>query len=97
MSRLNWQFLRHRGPTDVITFQHGEIIVCPTIAAREATKRGVPVFHEMLLYAIHGWLHLRGHDDHCAKDAEVMATAQEALLKKLLKKQVAEQKSMSAK
>ena len=24
MARLNWQFLRHEGPTDVITFNHGE-------------------------------------------------------------------------
>lgn len=73
MSRLHRQFLGVPGTTDVITFElehdargrptAGEVVVCVPEARRQAARRGVRVEHELLLYALHGVLHLSGYDD----------------------------------
>ncbi len=68
---LNRQFLNHDYPTDVITFPlgeeggffHGEIVVSVDTAKAAAARLGWPVEHELLLYVIHGALHLVGYDD----------------------------------
>ncbi len=52
----------------------GEIVVSLGAARREARARRVPVAWEAVLYAIHGYLHLCGYDDHDAVDARLMAT-----------------------
>ena len=73
MSLLHRQFLKIDGPTDVLTFEiehdakgrvtHGEVIVCVPEARRQAKRHGTKVEHELLLYCVHGLLHLTGHDD----------------------------------
>lgn len=40
-----------------------EIIVCPSVAMREAEKRGLPYSREVVLYLVHGLLHAAGEDD----------------------------------
>lgn len=83
MARANACFLGHEGVTDVITFEHGEILVCPAVARAEAAARGLPFGRELLLYAVHGWLHLRGHDDHAPADRRRMHARQERLVRAL--------------
>jgi len=70
IARLNWQYLRHRGPADVLSFLldhsdglEGEVIVGAQTALRAAPHYGWPPHDELLLYVIHGTLHLVGHDD----------------------------------
>ncbi len=71
MHRLNLQYLQHDYPTDVLSFVleddarrfEGEIIISADYAAREAQTFGWSAQDEMLLYAIHGTLHLAGYDD----------------------------------
>lgn len=71
MHRLNRQYLQHDYPTDVLSFLleedddqlEGEIIISADYAAREAEHFGWKVQDEMLLYVIHGTLHLAGYDD----------------------------------
>ena len=71
MARLNEQFLQHAGPTDVITFDHrggqpglhGEIFICPEIASAQAKEFRTSLQEELVRYAVHGLLHLHGHDD----------------------------------
>jgi probable rRNA maturation factor len=70
LARLHAEFLDDPAPTDVITFagdpaqgQAGEICVSVDAAIREARVRRRPFAAELLLYAIHGWLHLAGYDD----------------------------------
>jgi probable rRNA maturation factor len=69
-ARLNWRYLRHRGPADVLSFVldesdglEGEVIVGAETALRTAPHYGWPPHNELLLYVIHGTLHLVGHDD----------------------------------
>ena len=41
----------------------GEIVLGADVAARVAAELGVPAGDELLLYVIHGALHLVGYDD----------------------------------
>lgn len=80
MAKLNQRYLNHPGSTDVITFQHGEIFICPAIAKEESQKRKISFSKEILLYAIHGWLHLRGFNDKTVIQSQRMEQHQHALL-----------------
>ena len=68
---LNVQYLQHDYATDVISFVleqaaghlEGEVIVSADMAATVAQEYGWPAQHELLLYVIHGTLHLVGYDD----------------------------------
>ncbi len=78
MTRLNEKFLRHAGPTDVITFDysnprpqtpspgrqlHGEIFACVDEAVLQARKFGTSWQSEVVRYIVHGVLHLLDFDD----------------------------------
>ena len=84
MATANWRFLQHEGPTDVITFHHGEILICADVARREAKARKLPVWRELLLYAVHGWLHLAGWDDQSDTLRASMEIEQERVMQSIL-------------
>lgn len=92
MAQLHEQYAGVPGTTDVLTFDladadsdtiEGDIIVCLDEAKRQATKRGHPIRHELLLYAVHGLLHLLGEDDHDQADYQRMHAREDALLEQL--------------
>lgn len=68
---LNREYLDHDWATDVITFPlededtllEGEIIVSRETADRESANHSWSGDEELLLYVIHGMLHLVGFDD----------------------------------
>ena len=80
MAELHRRFLQQPGPTDVITFQHGEIVVSPETARSQARQYGTSLEHELRLYIGHGLLHLRGFDDKTLAGAEEMKRIQEKLV-----------------
>jgi len=80
MARLHGEFLADATTTDVITFEHGELLIGVEVAARQAKEFGSKVDWEIALYGIHGMLHLSGFDDVETGDAEKMARRQEELL-----------------
>jgi probable rRNA maturation factor len=84
MARVHGDFLGDPTETDVITFPYGEILVCPAVAHDRVAQYGLEVEQEVLLYALHGLLHLAGYDDTTPKLAREMAGAQERLLKRVL-------------
>jgi probable rRNA maturation factor len=84
MARVHGRFLGDESATDVITFQHGEIVASVDTAAREAGARGHAIEIELLLYVIHGLLHLNGHLDDTAASREAMAGLQESILHRAL-------------
>lgn len=86
MTRVHASFLDDPTPTDVITFPYGEILVCPAVACEQAPDYGLDVESEVLLYALHGLLHLAGYDDTTPAAAKKMAEAQMRLLKRVLKR-----------
>ncbi|MDE1171913.1 MAG: rRNA maturation RNase YbeY [Verrucomicrobium sp.] len=84
--RIHAEFLDDPAPTDVITFDHGEILICPRVAREQGKAYGRTMEEEVLLYGIHGLLHLRGWDDATPAQYKAMAEAQEEVWKRVKKK-----------
>ena len=80
MRRINKKYLGHDYATDVLTFDHGEIIVCPRTAAHNAKRHGNTVDQELILYVMHGLLHLAGYDDKTAEDKRRMREKERELM-----------------
>lgn len=99
MAKLHRDFLGVPGPTDVITFDLGtnrrkqtieaEIVVCSSVAARVSKSRSAgmqmnrALERELVLYVIHGVLHLAGFDDHTEADFRKMHSREDELLSQL--------------
>ncbi len=81
IARVHGQFFADPTPTDVITFQHGEILIGAETVAENAARYGHSPDHEAALCVIHGLLHLAGWDDLTARDAKQMAKLQEQIFK----------------
>ncbi len=73
-------FMSMDGPTDVITFQHGEIIISVETAERQAERFSTNFDRELRLYFVHGLLHLGGLDDLTEDGFKSMADAQEQIV-----------------
>ena len=81
MALLHRKFLGQSGPTDVMTFQHGEIFISVDTARRHARAFGNSLLRELKLYIVHGLLHLHGFDDQTPSEAHKMKAAQEKILR----------------
>ena len=81
MALLHRKFLGQSGPTDVLTFQHGEIFVSVETAQRHARAFGNSLLRELKLYIVHGLLHLHRFDDQTPRKAHKMKAAQEKILR----------------
>jgi probable rRNA maturation factor len=84
MRKVHAEFLGDPTVTDVVTFHHGEILVCPEVAKRQGRNYGRTVEEETSLYGIHGLLHLAGYTDHTERGFRRMAAAQEELFRRAL-------------
>ena len=80
ISELHCRFMQIAGPTDVITFQHGEIFISVETAERQAACYGTSLQHELHLYLVHGLLHLHGFDDHEPAARREMQRLQERIV-----------------
>jgi probable rRNA maturation factor len=78
---LHRKFLGQSGPTDVMTFQHGEIFISVETARRHARTFGNSLLRELKLYIAHGLLHLHGFDDQTPSEMHKMKAAQERILR----------------
>lgn len=85
IAKVHGEFLEDPTPTDVITFEHGEILIGVPIAAENAKKFRHPADHEVALCAIHGLLHLLGYDDLTEKERVIMHARQEEILEEALR------------
>lgn len=84
MRAINKKYLKHDHVTDVLTFDlgenAGEMIICPRIAHANAKAYQTSTENEIILYVIHGILHLAGFDDHSPKDILQMRKMEKELL-----------------
>ena len=80
MASLHRKFMHQTGPTDVLTFQHGEIFISVDTARRHAHAFEKSLLRELKLYIVHGLLHLHGFDDQTQTQADKMRVAQEKIL-----------------
>lgn len=85
MHQLNREHLNHDYTTDVLSFvlDHsddsisGEVIVCADVAYRQALELGTDPADELLLYVVHGTLHLVGYRDKTEDQAQAMRAAEQ--------------------
>lgn len=90
---LNRRYLDHDYPTDVLSFfvdfvenhpvgEHieGEIVVSADTARATAKQVGWKAHHELLLYIVHGMLHLVGYEDHNRRAAREMRQKEREVL-----------------
>ena len=89
ITSLNRRYLRHAGPTDVLSFDLSDadregicaqIIVCGDLAAAQAREQGLTPQRELMVYVIHGLLHLMGYEDDSVRGAARMHARQDELL-----------------
>ena len=86
---LNIRHLQHDYPTDVLSFAlldepprlEGEVIVSADTAVEYALDYGWPAEDELLLYVIHGTLHLAGHRDKADDEVAAMRAAEAKYLR----------------
>lgn len=86
---LNRQFLQHDYATDVLSFVlestpellEGEIVVSGDTAVAQASEYGTTPEDELMLYVVHGTLHLVGFDDHEDADRAEMRRAEQTYLR----------------
>ena len=92
---LNQQWRQVDGPTDVLSFPlheledalahdlpFGEVVVSADTAIQQAAERGIPPSHELVLYVVHGVLHLLGYDDHDPAERRRMREAEARCLER---------------
>jgi len=95
MIRLNRFYLHHAGSTDVITFDHGELVekrytygeiyICIDEAVRQSSRFRTLWPEEVMRYLTHGMLHLLDYDDQTSADRQVMKRKENQLLRELKK------------
>ena len=91
--QLNEKYLKHAGPTDVISFDYGsdassgglagEIFVCVPIATSQARRFRTTWQSELVRYVIHGILHLLGYDDHSPRERRKMKVEEDRLVRRM--------------
>lgn len=90
--QLNRRFCGRDEVTDVLSFPlsddaggplSGEIVVSAEQAVAVACGRGADPVGELLLYTVHGALHLLGYDDHSPADTERMRAREQEVLSAL--------------
>jgi probable rRNA maturation factor len=90
MRRMHRKFMGLDSPTDVLTFDlrqrpmdlvEADLVLCVNVARKQAKQRGHPLRLELLLYGVHGLLHLLGYDDHAPPAAARMHRREDALLR----------------
>ncbi len=82
---LNREFLKRDRPTDVISFNLGDVgeIYLSTWTALERSKEyGWDVKFEIVRYALHGLLHILGYDHEKEEDAQKMEEKEETYLER---------------
>jgi probable rRNA maturation factor len=95
IATMNTKHLKHRGPTDVISFGFdrptrkdpvvGDVYIAPAVAARNAKARKRPVREELVRLLVHGTLHVLGYDhpEDENREGSAMWRRQEKLVTRL--------------
>lgn len=92
MATLNFEHMGQQGPTDVLAFPLdgtdqspgpvllGDVVICPAVAAANASAAGHGVDDEISLLVVHGILHVLGMDHAEPDEAAEMQARERDLL-----------------
>ena len=85
--RLNKAYRGKGHATNVLSFPYetepllmGDLVICPTVVAREAAEQGKPLAAHYAHLTVHGMLHLRGWDHENEGDAQTMEDEERKIL-----------------
>jgi probable rRNA maturation factor len=90
MRRLNSRFAGDDYATDVLAFPMmedeeealllGDVVICPSVAKRNATSVGHDLQQELDVLVVHGTLHLLGYDHQETEDSAKMESRTQEIL-----------------
>lgn len=91
MADLNYDYLRHSGATDVLSFDLSDaaegkigicaqLVICGEVAVRQGRAHGLTPQRELMLYVVHGLLHLMGYEDKSIRGAARMHAREDEIL-----------------
>jgi probable rRNA maturation factor len=81
IAEVHERFMGIPGATDVITFEHGEIVISAETARVQGQLEGTRCDEEIGLYLVHGLLHLLGYDDRSEATAAGMRSRQDEIFR----------------
>ena len=81
--RLNRQFRGKDKPTNVLSFDGGDLAICAPVVAREAREQGKAPSAHWAHMVVHGVLHLLGYDHENDRDAGRMEARETRILAQL--------------
>ncbi|HVM62616.1 MAG TPA: rRNA maturation RNase YbeY [Verrucomicrobiae bacterium] len=87
IAKLNSQYHKTPGPTDILSFDYGEgqgeLIISVEHAVAQARQYRTTPARELALYVVHGILHLHGYDDRTAPQRRRMRAAERRLTRRM--------------
>jgi probable rRNA maturation factor len=93
MTELHIKWMDEPGTTDVLSFPMdmpetpgeavtlGDIVISPVVAADQAKAQGHSIEHEIYILAVHGLLHIIGHDHADKSEEKIMFDLQEKIVR----------------
>ncbi len=93
MTELHIKWMDEPGTTDVLSFPMdmpetpgeavtlGDIVISPVVAADQAKAQGHSIEHEIYILAVHGLLHIIGHDHADKAEEKIMFDLQEKIVR----------------
>ena len=85
--KLNEEYRGKDHATNVLSFPYdsepvvvGDLVICPSVVAREAEEQNKPLAAHYAHLTVHGMLHLQGWDHDDDGDAEAMENAEKEIL-----------------
>lgn len=73
----------------------GDVVICPSVAKRQAEEYKVPYEEELDMLVVHGLLHLLGYDHGTEDELAEMESRQETLLRKVASSEATRRESSS--
>ena len=84
---LNKEYRGKDYATNVLSFPYeseplvvGDLVICPSVVAREASEQNKPLAAHYAHLTVHGMLHLQGWDHENNDDAQAMETEETEIL-----------------
>ena len=93
MTELHIKWMDEPGTTDVLSFPMdmpetpgeavtlGDIVISPVVASEQAKAQGHSIEHEIYILAVHGLLHIIGHDHADKSEEKIMFDLQEKIVR----------------
>lgn len=84
---LNKEYRDKDYATNVLSFPYdseplvlGDLVICPSVVAKEATEQNKPLAAHYAHLTVHGMLHLQGRDHDNDEDAQAMEDEERTIL-----------------